>query len=541
MGSEDMTLERSNAMRFGAALVATLGMGIGSALPGASAHGRYVESVQPTHREAVGEARTDQIMVRLRTDVAGRMTVGQQRAAVESIAASVGHALAYGFDQGGGLHTLRLAKRLTNSEVQAIAAQLELDPRVAHAEPDRMMRALIEPNDELYWRQWDLLPVAGLTYGANLPEAWDIEKGDPSIAIAVVDTGYRPHVDLAGRFLPGYDFVHDIEVANDGDARDADARDPGDWITAEENESGYFWGCGKSDSSWHGTHVAGTIGAVPDNGVGVAGINWNARIVPVRVLGKCGGYSSDIIAGMRWAAGLSVPDVPANGNPARVINLSLGGPGMCSTEEQSAIDAIVAQGTVVVVAAGNEAIDASLTSPANCDGVITVAAMARYGGRASYSNYGALVEIAAPGGDKTWDWMILSTLNDGTTTPGADSYKAYQGTSMAAPHVAGIASLLLSANPCLTPSQVLTVLRMTATDFPVDLPSGFSEIQDCRGLRSCGEGIVNAGAAVAVAKASKTRARAAATSASLRPALPASPFQVRVPVLFRDKFWVPCL
>ena len=173
-----------------------------------------------------------------------------------------------------------------------------------------------------------------------------------------------------------------------------------------------------SNSSWHGTHVSGTIGAVSDNGIGVAGINQNSKIQPLRVLGKCGGYTSDIADAIRWSAGLPVSGIPNNNpTPDRVVNISLGGSGACDSVTQSAINAAVAAGTVVVVAAGNSTSDASNFTPANCDNVITVAATGHTGSRAYYSNYGTSVEIAAPGGDAQLGKTILSTLNAGTETP----------------------------------------------------------------------------------------------------------------------------
>ncbi len=282
----------------------------------------------------------------------------------------------------------------------------------------------------------------------------------------MIDTGYRPHADLSGRFVAGYDFIGDTLAANDGNGRDADASDPGDWITSAENSSGYFAGCGAGNSSWHGTHVAGTIGAAWNNAAGVAGINAVSKIQPLRVLGKCGGYTSDIADAIRWGAGLSVSGIPANPTPADVLNISLGGSGACSSTFQSAINAAVAAGTVVVVAAGNENTNASSFEPANCSNVITVAATGHTGKRAYYSNYGSTVEIAAPGGDAQLGKTILSTLNAGTTAPGGDSYANYQGTSMATPHVVGVVSLMLSVKPSLTPAQVTSMLQATATPFP---------------------------------------------------------------------------
>jgi len=307
--------------------------------------------------------------------------------------------------------------------------------------------------------------------------------------VAVIDTGIRPHLDLVGRTVAGYDFISNVSIANDGDGRDADPSDPGDWVLAGECGTGST----VRNSSWHGTHVAGTIGALSNNGLGVTGVNWNSRILPVRVLGKCGGLTSDIVDGARWAAGLAVTGVPANANPAKVLNLSLGGSGTCSTTYQTAIDVIVAAGSVFVVAAGNSAVNASGAQPANCKGVITVAANNRGGDLASYSNFSTtLVKISAPGGEtSTQANGVLSTLNSGTTTPAADSYVYYQGTSMAAPHVAGIASLMLSANASLTPTQVLAIIQNTARPFAVGTL--------CALYNDCGAGIINAAAAVAAA------------------------------------------
>ena len=256
-------------------------------------------------------------------------------------------------------------------------------------------------------------------------------------------------------------------------------------------------GVAPSNSSWHGTHVAGTIGAATNNASNIAGINWVSKILPVRVLGKCGGYTSDIMDAMTWAAGLSVPGVPSNPNPAKVINLSLGGGGACDPVfEQPIINNVIAAGTTVVIAAGNSNGDAANFSPGNCNGVITVAATQRAGARASYSNWGTTVEIAAPGGgDGNY---ILSTLNSGATVPAAYVLALYQGTSMATPHVAGIVSLMLSANPALTPAQVLSKVQSTARAFPTGTG------RDCTAnpaavnatVKYCGAGIIDAQAAV---------------------------------------------
>ncbi len=275
---------------------------------------------------------------------------------------------------------------------------------------------------------------------------------------------------------------------------------------------GWFFNCGgggAEDSSWHGTHTAGTIAAAANNAAGVAGINWVSQILPVRVLGKCGGWTSDIVDAIVWASGGSVPGVPANATPARVINMSLGGflgSGLsCPIDDvatQTAINTARANGTVVVVSAGNSNFDTFSFTPAGCNGVVTVAAIGRTGRRAFYSNFGTTVEIAAPGGE--WSVLydpnsILSTLNSGTTIPASAIYQYYQGTSMAAPHVAGVASLMLGLNPALTPDQVNAKLQATARAFTTGTsrdctnnPAAVTSI-----IKYCGAGVLDMGAAVA--------------------------------------------
>jgi serine protease len=308
--------------------------------------------------------------------------------------------------------------------------------------------------------------------------------------VAVIDTGYRPHADLSGQFLPGYDFITDTTIANDGNGRDSDASDPGDAVLAGECGNGKP--SADQNSSWHGTHVAGTIAAATNNGAGVAGIAFGAKIVPVRVLGKCGGYTSDIADGIIWASGGTVSGVPVNANKARVINMSLGGGGACGSTTQAAINGARSRGTVVIVAAGNENTDAGSSNPANCAGVVTVAATNRSGGRAYYSNYGSVVDVAAPGGDvRSAGGGILSTLNAGLKAPAGDSYAFYQGTSMATPHVAGVAALMLARNANLTPDEVEAKLKSSARAFP----------STCTG---CGSGIVDASAAVDAAAGTTT-------------------------------------
>jgi len=408
---------------------------------------------------------TDQIIIKYRSASAALSVQVDAAATLQRLSDAAAAPLTYVRPMTDDTHVLRLPERRPLAEVAAITDRLAKLPEIEYAEPDRILRPLLVPNDPQYTNQWHYFG----TYGIDAPAAWDITTGSSEIVVAVIDTGIRNHADLIGRTLTGYDFITDTLVANDGGGRDADPSDPGDWITSAENASGYFAGCGVSDSSWHGTHVAGTIGAASNNGFGVAGINWVSKILPVRVLGKCGGYTSDIIDGMTWAAGLHVDGVPENANPAKVLNLSLGGTGACGTAQQAAINAIVAAGATIVVAAGNSNADAANFNPASCNNVVAVAATSPTGNRASYSNYGTVVDIAAPGGDQSFENDpngVLSTLNAGTTSPGADNYIYYQGTSMAAPHVAGIASLVVSLIPGATPAQVSQIMRNTVKAFP---------------------------------------------------------------------------
>ncbi len=431
-----------------------------------------------------GIAHTDRLIIKYKPTVAAMAAGG---IAVDRMAAAqrIGHGLGFTIkalrQTAGGAQVMQLDRKVTVAEAASLAAQIAAqDPTIEYAEPDRMMKRLFTPNDTRYNEQWEYYETTG---GMRLPQAWDKSTG-AGVIVAVIDTGYRPHADLAANIIGGYDFISDTAVSNDGDGRDADAKDPGDAVKAGECGSGEP--AQDEPSSWHGTHVAGTIAALSNNGSGVAGVAFGAKVLPLRVLGKCGGYTSDIADAIIWASGGSVSGVPANPNKARVINMSLGGGGACDNTTQNAINSARSHGTVVVVAAGNENQDAANSNPANCSGVIAVAATNRQGGRAYYSNYGSVVDVAAPGGamsSATDANGILSTLNAGQTAPGADSYAFYQGTSMATPHVAGVVALMLSKNPSLTPDDVESKLKATARAFPAT-------------CAQCGSGIVDANAAV---------------------------------------------
>lgn len=402
----------------------------------------------------------------------------------------------------GQAQVLRLPHPMRPDEARAYATRLVESGVARMAEPDLRVYPSLVPNDPGYPNQWHYHPlVTGRShgqnnYGLNLPAAWDGTTGSGSVVVAVIDTGVLPHADIdTGRILPGYDFISGLDTngdgteddfftANDGNGRDADPTDPGDWVSADDRK--LHPECEVADSSWHGTHIAGTIGASTDNATGVAGIDWRARLLPVRVLGKCGGLLSDIVDALYWSAGLPVANVPANPNAARVLNLSLSGAGPCPLSLQGAFSAIHAAGATVVVAAGNNAGSAGSYFPGNCSGVITVAATDRQGQRASYTNTGSVVTLSAPGGDPAVDTGILSLSNSGTTVPGADGYAFAAGTSMAAAHVSGLVALMRAANPGLTGAETRDALRATATPFPQ-----YGDGYDCA-LATCGAGIARA-------------------------------------------------
>ncbi|MGZ3236098.1 MAG: S8 family serine peptidase [Burkholderiaceae bacterium] len=403
----------------------------------------------------------------------------------------------------GGAHVIKLDKPVTLAEAHAIAARLMQDSSVELVEPDRIRHPTgLTPTDPSYASlQWHYFAPAGANKGgANLPNAWSNTIGSSSITVAVIDTGYRQHADL-GTVLQGYDFIHDTTVSNDGDARDADAQDPGDWVAANECGAGEA----ASNSSWHGTHVTGTIAELMNNGVGGTGIAPNVKILPVRVLGKCGGYTSDIVDGMYWAAGFAVAGVPANAHPANILNLSLGGSGACSNIEQTAVTQIVNAGKVIVVASGNDG-TTSVSAPGNCTGVIAVTAHAIDGDNAYYANIGPETAISAPGGGcgsqafgsgctfgSANGLGVYSLWNSGTQGPSADSYATAQGTSMATPHVAGVVALMLSVDPALTPAQIKSYLRTSARAHPAGTTCTLSAY-----VGLCGAGLLDAAAALTI-------------------------------------------
>ncbi len=373
--------------------------------------------------------------------------------------------------------------------------RLRSDARLVHAMPDLREQRAAVPNDPLFRApnaadaQWWLDSQSDTTNAAaaGFAQAWDTTKGSAAPVIAVLDSGITSHAELNANVLSGYNFVSKAEYANNGGTgRSAGAADPGDALTqAEINANTGLWdGCiANPTSSWHGTVVAGQLGAVTNNGAGVAGINWNARILPVRVSGKCGASVADMVDGMRWSAGLAVAGVPVNPNPARILVIGFAGVtgASCSTTDPDANVAAAARlyadaitelrnlGVLVVAAAGNQR--GAVGRPANCAGVFGVTATNRQGFKAIYANFGPQVQLAAPGGDANngascdadlADSGIVSTTNTGTTALSTAGYGAVSGTSFAAPQVAGTAALMWAANPALTLAQVEAGLKASA-------------------------------------------------------------------------------
>lgn len=364
----------------------------------------------------------------------------------------------------------------SDSDPEQTRLRLLSDPSIESVEIDRRIRLhaqspLVGILNELdlsrRTRTWFHQEVSAQPASINTGAMWTNFHGTAPTVIAVLDTGVLPsHRMLQGRLLPGYDFVSDSLIATDGQRsggseRDPDPTDPGDGVNATDLLLDPAC-AGLSNSSWHGTFVSGLLAGNSEPSEGVLSINWNAAIVPVRVLGKCGGFSSDLADGIRWAAGLSVPGAPANPFPARIINLSLGAQGSCvSAIEGAAVAAAREAGALVVVAAGNDG--AAVDSPANCPGAFAVAGLDQEGLKASYSNFGGTIQLVAPGGDVAFP--IWSASNTGLYGPLTNTYATKVGTSFSAPMVAAAASLYLSLNPGASVQTVESALKATARPF----------------------------------------------------------------------------
>jgi serine protease len=491
-------------------------------------------ALPPVEGEVIVRFKADAPTLRMRA-LAASDGEGTVRSVLAARASALGARTGRRLEAGAAVGERMQVVRETGADSGALARRLAADPEVEFAEPNGRKRRLAAPNDPLYPAtapgvrpngpdsgQWYLRAFDGTIKSAiDIETAWNRTRGSASVVVAVLDTGTRlDHPDLAGRLVGGYDFVSNPTVANDGDARDADPNDPGDWVTSAEAASGTFSGCDASNSSWHGTATASLVGAAADNNVGMAGAAPGVRVQPVRVLGKCFGTDSDIQAGMRWAAGISVAGVPDNPNPARVINMSLGSSEACTAGYQAVVDEIVAKGVMIVAAAGNSA-GGPVGSPASCRGVVGVAALRHAGTKVGFSDLGPQIGIAAPGGNciniTPCLYPILAATNTGARGPVAsawtDSFDITVGTSFSSPLVAAVAALMVSVQPALAPAQTLAYLQGTARAFPqsgadngpsdptpvtqcVAPASGVEQLQCYCTTALCGAGMMNAGAAV---------------------------------------------
>ena len=440
------------------------------------------------------------------------------------------HALRLDRSPAIGWQRLAASVPLTAEQARQMAERLRADPQVIAVVPDvREQRQQVTPNDARYAEQWWLQArsasagsTAANTAAAHFAQAWTRSTGapvsGPATVVAVLDTGITSHPELNSRLLPGYDFVSNTDYSGDSDGRDNDPADPGDAITTAQRaaQPALYGQCPEAPlSSWHGTTVAGQLAAVSNNRDGVAAANWVARFVPVRVAGQCGASVSDIIDGLRWAAGLAVVGVPANANPARLVVLGYGGQDPCDSQSATPEIAATARlyeqvlaelrvaGTLVFVAAGNRR--GAAGRPADCRGAIGVTAVNREGFKARYANFGSGIALATPGGDAATggtcdtllaDGGIVSTGNLGDQAPGPAGYVAASGTSFAAPAAAAAASLMLAVNPALSADQVTAGLTASARAFPRSTALGdcsASNPSRCNCTTStCGAGLLDA-------------------------------------------------
>jgi serine protease len=511
---------------------------------------RLVVGFRATARNAVVKT----IKIRAQTQSVKIVQASTSDADAAGLAVRTGLAMAKSRQITPSMHVLYLQKTIYGADVDATLKKLRADPAVLFADVDQRRYALsIPPNDPLFVPtagasgQWYMLtpsantimlgnpPVATMDLSAtDAQSAWAITTGSTGAVIADVDTGVRfDHPDLlraglGGRLLPGYDFVDQdynpttgaalgtFKIANDGDGWDPDPSDPGDWINSSDQLDTTLFpaaNCPIQDSSWHGTRVMGILGAITNNNVGIAGMTWNPYLLPVRALGKCGGYDVDIMSGMQWAAGMSVTGVPDNPYPADIINLSLGGSGSCTSDYQNLINTLTTMGVLVVASAGNET--GPVDAPGNCTGVLAVVGLRNVGTKVGYSSMGPEAGIAAPAGNcvnlsAPCLRSIDTTTNFGLTTPGANGYtdetNSNLGTSFSAPIVSGIAALMRAVNANLTPPQLIARIQSSASPFPANTgglpvcPATDPTSGQCSCVTSqCGAGMVNALSAVTAA------------------------------------------
>jgi serine protease len=466
-------------------------------------------------QSAADGAEPQRFIVKLRSG-ASAVVAADAAGELDALANDAGGELVEARHIAAGIHLLRI--RGEASEAQ-ILSRLRAAPQVQYAEVDHRRYPQSTPDDPLFQDQWylqDQQPSA-----VDAIDAWSLSTGNWGVVIAELDTGVRfDHPDLrsatVNRLLPGYDMISSVQTGNTGLGRNPDASDPGDWVSTTDTKSSVFSGCTVANSSWHGTRVAGILGAITNNAAGIAGLTWSGWVLPVRVLGKCGGYDSDIIAGMAWAAGFPVDGVPANPYPARILNMSLGATGGCPESYQDVVDQLVSAGVLVVVSAGNEG--GPVDAPANCIGVAAVAGLRQVGTKVGFSSLGPEIALGAPAGNCVNSgagapclFSIETTTNSGTTVPATntytDQYNFNVGTSFSAPLVSGIAGLMLGVNGNLTSGQLIARLQLgVSTPFPAPaglqachVPASQTDLQtsECACTPEvCGSGMANAQGAV---------------------------------------------
>jgi serine protease len=488
-----------------------------------------------THPLVQREPAVQRVIVKLRALEAGTDIQAHSAATAMALAKRAGLILRESHRIAPGLHAMRVEPATGGESIAATLARLRADSAVAYAELDQRRYPQAVPNDPLYTGQWYLQNASATPSAVDAESAWNVTTGSTGIVIADIDTGVRfDHPDLlragagdGGRLLPGYDFVSDASVANDGDGPDADASDPGDWVSMADTNTPEFKNCTVADSSWHGTRVVGILGAITNNSTGVAGLTWNSWVLPVRALGKCGGGDSDIESAMLWAGGIHVDGVPDNPYPANIENLSFGAPGSCPQSFQEIISQLTARGVLVVVSAGNDG--GPVAAPANCPGVAAIAGLRHAGTKVGFSNLGPEIALGAPAGNcvnttagSPCIYSLDTTYNLGTTTPTTNGYtdqtNTNLGTSFSAPIVSGIAALMLAVNGNLNSSQLIARLQEGTKPFPqtslgasgaqppaCHVPTGPSDdSQDAECIctlddTTCGTGMANASGAVAAA------------------------------------------
>ncbi|WP_415902565.1 S8 family serine peptidase [Neptuniibacter sp. QD29_5] len=404
---------------------------------------------------------TDQLIVKFDDQFANG------RFEADRLSQAAGVPMSFLRETANGRLIFQLDELKSPNQAKGLAKALSKIEGISHAEPDIHMVPFALPNDPLLqdyqWHYFGPNSSPSEPGGLNATQAWENLDGSYQKAVvAILDTGSTDHSDLNANTIPGYDMISYVDIANDGNGRDSDPSDPGDNTDPTQR------------SSWHGTHVAGTVGAVTNNGNGLAGVGYDrVQLMHVRVLGVGGGTYSDIADAIHWATD----------NGANVINMSLGGSSSCdpNSSMQAAINYAVSNNVSVVVSAGNSNTNTANFTPASCSNVINVAAVNRSGGKANYSNYGDLVDVAAPGGEgsSSNSTYVISTYNDGVTSPGNEGYVGMVGTSMAAPHISGLAALLYSENTGITPAEIEQLIKENSRSFPAT----------CNG---CGTGIADA-------------------------------------------------